>query len=74
MKDRSRVKRVLEATQLPTVALTGDEEENLGAKAVRAGADDDLVKGDGHGGEIACTSREGEGICFTVHLPDAERT
>ena len=27
----------------------------------------------GHGGSIDCTSREGEGTCFTIRLPRAER-
>lgn len=47
------VERVLEATKLPTVVLTGYEDENLGVQAVRAGVDDYLVKDDVDGDRLA---------------------
>lgn len=47
------VEPVLEATRLPTVVLTGYEDENLGVQAVRAGVDGYLVKGDVDGDRLA---------------------
>jgi len=46
------IKRMLDATKLPILILSGQDDENLAIQAVQEGAQDYLVKGQGIGSEL----------------------